>query len=65
MNIVNYTLFIINIFRGRNVSTVININEINGSWIYNYLIKQSVRITTNVVRSNPTQARCTRYNIMW
>ena len=23
-----------------------------------------VPITTNVVRSNPTQARCTRYNIM-
>ena len=22
-------------------------------------------ITTNVLRSNPTQARCTRYNIMW
>ena len=22
-------------------------------------------ITTNVVSSNPTQARCTRYNIMW
>jgi hypothetical protein len=24
-----------------------------------------VSITTNVLRSNPTQARCTRYNIMW
>jgi hypothetical protein len=24
---------------------------------------QSVYITTNVVNSNPTQARCTRYNI--
>jgi len=22
-------------------------------------------ITTNVVSSNPAQARCTRYNIMW
>jgi hypothetical protein len=26
--------------------------------------KLSVPITTNVVSSNPTQARCTRYNIM-
>jgi len=26
---------------------------------------QSVHITTNVVRSNSAQARCTRYNIMW
>jgi len=26
---------------------------------------QSVPITTNVVGSNPSQARCTRYNIMW
>ena len=26
---------------------------------------QSVSITTNVVSSNPVQARCTRYNIMW
>jgi len=26
---------------------------------------QSVPITTNFVSSNPTQARCTRYNIMW
>jgi len=26
---------------------------------------QSVPITTNVVSSNPAQARCTRYNIMW
>jgi len=25
---------------------------------------QSVPITTNVVSSNPTQAKCTRYNIM-
>ena len=25
---------------------------------------ESVPITTNVVRSNPAQARCTRYNIM-
>ena len=25
---------------------------------------QLVPITTNVVRSNPIQARCTRYNIM-
>ena len=25
---------------------------------------QSVHITTNVVGSNPTQARCTRYNIV-
>ena len=25
---------------------------------------QSVPITTNVVSSNPTQASCTRYNIM-
>ena len=25
---------------------------------------QSVPITTNVVGSNPTQARCARYNIM-
>jgi len=25
---------------------------------------QSVHITTNVVSSNPTQAMCTRYNIM-
>jgi len=24
-----------------------------------------VPITTNVVRLNPTQARCTWYNIMW
>jgi len=26
---------------------------------------QSVPITTDVVSSNPTQARCTGYNIMW
>jgi len=26
---------------------------------------QSVPITANVVSSNPAQARCTRYNIMW
>jgi len=26
---------------------------------------QSVPITTKVVSSNPVQARCTRYNIMW
>ena len=26
---------------------------------------QSVTITTDVVSSNPSQARCTRYNIMW
>jgi len=35
-----------------------------GSWIYNYLYMQSVPITTNVI-SNPVQATCTRYNIMW
>jgi hypothetical protein len=29
------------------------------------LTMQSVPITTNVVSSNPTQVRCTRYNIMW
>ena len=28
------------------------------------LSMQSVPITTNVVSSNPAQARCTRYNIM-
>jgi len=26
---------------------------------------QSVPNTTNAVSSNPTRARCTRYNIMW
>jgi len=26
---------------------------------------QSVIITTNVVSSNPAQAWCTQYNIMW
>jgi len=26
---------------------------------------RSVPITTNVMNSNPTQARCTRYDIMW
>jgi len=26
---------------------------------------QSVPITTKVVGSNPDQARCTRYNVMW
>jgi len=26
---------------------------------------QSVPITIKVVASNPTRARCTRYNIMW
>ena len=26
---------------------------------------QSVPITTNIVRSNPIQARCTWYNTMW
>jgi hypothetical protein len=30
------------------------------SWIYNYLC--NLPITTNVVSSNPAQARCTRYN---
>ena len=29
-----------------------------------YLPMQSVPITTNVLSSNPAQARCTRYNIM-
>jgi hypothetical protein len=33
-----------------------------GRWIYNYL--QSVPISTNVVSLNPSQPRCTRYNIM-
>ena len=28
------------------------------------LALQSVPSTTNIVSSNPTQARCTRYNIM-
>jgi hypothetical protein len=28
------------------------------------LLVQSVHITTNVVRLNPTQERCTQYNIM-
>ena len=37
-----------------------------GSWIYNYIVSmQSVPITTNIVTSNPTQERCTWYNIMW
>jgi len=26
---------------------------------------QSVPITTDIVSSNPAQARCTRYNITW
>jgi hypothetical protein len=30
----------------------------------NAIPMQSVSITTKVVSSNPTQARCTRYNIM-
>jgi hypothetical protein len=34
-----------------------------GIWIYSYPM-QSVPITTNVESSNPSQARCTRYNIM-
>ena len=43
----------------------------HGSWIHNYLcnaiILQSVwlHISTNVVSSNPTQAKCTWYNILW
>jgi hypothetical protein len=35
-------------------------------WCLNLQISiQSVPITTNVVSSNPVQARCTQYNIMW
>jgi hypothetical protein len=34
------------------------------SWSWSHG-SQSVPITTNVVGSNPAQARCTRYNIMW
>jgi hypothetical protein len=33
-----------------------------GSWIYNSM--QSVPIATSVMSSNPTQTRCTEYNIM-
>jgi len=33
-------------------------------WLDLQLTMQSVPITTNVVDSNPDQARCTRYNIM-
>jgi len=34
-------------------------------WYFNLqLPMQSVHITTNVVSSNPSQARCTRYSIM-
>jgi len=29
------------------------------------LLMQSVPITTNVVSSNSSQPRCTRYKIMW
>jgi hypothetical protein len=37
----------------------------NEHWIYNYLCNQCLSvITTNVVSSNPSQARCTRHNIM-
>ena len=37
-----------------------------GSWVNNYPVSvQSVPITTNVVSLNPTQARCTWYNIIW
>jgi hypothetical protein len=35
----------------------------HSSWIYNYQCNQC--LPTNVVSSNPAQARCTRYNIMW
>jgi len=36
------------------------------SWIYNYLqYVISAYHHTNVVSSNPDQAKCTRYNIMW
>ena len=34
-----------------------------GSWIYK-LHMQSMPITTNIVSSNPSQVRCTGYNIM-
>ena len=35
-------------------------------WLLNIQLHvQSVHITTNVVSSNPTQVRCTRYIIMW
>ena len=33
------------------------------SWIYNYLC--ILPITTKVVSSNPTQAKCIQYNIIW
>jgi hypothetical protein len=33
-------------------------------WLYLELRMQSVPITTIAMSSNPTQARCTRYNIM-
>ena len=32
---------------------------------FSFLPMQSVPITTNIVSSNPAQAGCTRYNIMW
>jgi hypothetical protein len=34
-----------------------------GSWIYNYLCNQCISPLT--LCSNPAQARCIRYNIMW
>ena len=42
--------------RGRDLS--------DNRWLALKLSMQSVPITTNVVNSNPEQARCTRHNIM-
>jgi hypothetical protein len=62
------------------INTVLHINfydllpsiiYIGSSWMWSYakldlqLPVQSVPITTKIVRSNPTQVRCTQYNIMW
>jgi len=42
-----------------------NENEKASKYLSNLqLPMQSVHITTNVVSSNPSQAKCTRYNIM-
>ena len=44
-----------------NVGTIVVVNV---CLLDLQLSRQSAPITTNVVRSNPIQVRCTRYNIM-
>ena len=56
-------------FECLNIHSLSYLKGLSWSWSWLYgnlqLPMQSVPINTKVVSSNPIQARCTRYNIMW